>query len=158
MIEIFDNQKEEIKTQIVIARNHWEKEHQASIPQLVIDEKDYKEKMRNFYSYIWKFKLPEWQADSTQHFSDEKLVVEVLQEYAREDWIKNGYNVDIFDAELKKEKLKIHPKNFLRLLQAFGIVFGSIIILAIANSFLPYFLFLILAMFLISKLFKFTRS
>ncbi len=141
MIEIFDHQKEEIKAQIVIARNQWEKEqNQPLIPQLVFDEKEYKVRMKNFYSYIWKFKLPEWQHNfSQQHFLDEKLILNALQEYAREDWIKNGFGAEEFDAQFKKEKIKKYPKVFVKFSVAFLTAVSMLLTIIFVRFFYAYF-------------------
>ena len=88
MLKLFDGQKEEIKTQIAIARSHWEGNNPLLIPQLVRGEKEYKTRMREFYSYFWNNYLPLWQSTSSKQDNlDGKIILEALQEYAREDWI-----------------------------------------------------------------------
>lgn len=124
MIDLFNSQKEEIKAQIATARNHWDENNPLSIPQLVRGEKEYEARMREFYSYFWNNYLPVWRNTLTkQNDLDEKTLLEALQEYAREDWIKNGFSGEIFDTRLKKEKLKKYPRNFFKHLFAIATLF-----------------------------------
>jgi hypothetical protein len=91
-----NKQKEVVKALIRDARASWESERHGDGQKL--SEIEYEARMREFYDFAKEQVLTKWEGVGSR-----EAYFEALQEYAREDWISNGFDSTEFDSKLKQQ-------------------------------------------------------